>query len=65
MQIKWICPTAPTRPIALFGGFPSTACKLTEIPFSLYQIITQPGSLVIYVFHNSKGIKTVVLPALL
>ena len=28
MQIKWICPTAPTRPIALFGGFPSTACKL-------------------------------------
>ncbi|XP_057814582.1 uncharacterized protein LOC131028334 [Cryptomeria japonica] len=24
-NIKWICPTAPTRPIALFGGFPSTA----------------------------------------
>lgn len=27
MQIKWICPTAPTRPISIFGGFPSTACK--------------------------------------
>jgi len=26
-QIKWICPTAPTRPVALFGGFPCTACK--------------------------------------
>ncbi|GMJ07474.1 hypothetical protein like AT5G20060 [Hibiscus trionum] len=24
-NIKWICPTAPTRPITLFGGFPSTA----------------------------------------
>ncbi|XP_022144920.1 acyl-protein thioesterase 2 [Momordica charantia] len=24
-NIKWICPTAPTQPIALFGGFPSTA----------------------------------------
>ncbi|XP_022961061.1 acyl-protein thioesterase 2-like [Cucurbita moschata] len=24
-NIKWICPTAPTRSIALFGGFPSTA----------------------------------------
>ncbi|XP_021741649.1 acyl-protein thioesterase 1 homolog 1-like isoform X1 [Chenopodium quinoa] len=24
-NIKWICPTAPTRPISLFGGFPSTA----------------------------------------
>jgi len=27
MQIKWICPTAPTQPISIFGGFPSTACK--------------------------------------
>lgn len=24
-NIKWICPTAPSQPIALFGGFPSTA----------------------------------------
>ncbi|KAI7757673.1 hypothetical protein M8C21_003179 [Ambrosia artemisiifolia] len=24
-NIKWICPTAPTRPITLFGGNPSTA----------------------------------------
>ncbi|KAG5541061.1 hypothetical protein RHGRI_021071 [Rhododendron griersonianum] len=24
-NIKWICPTAPTRPCALFGGFPCTA----------------------------------------
>ncbi|PSR84480.1 Acyl-protein like [Actinidia chinensis var. chinensis] len=24
-NIKWICPTAPSRPISLFGGFPSTA----------------------------------------
>ncbi|CAI0389594.1 unnamed protein product [Linum tenue] len=24
-NIKWICPTAPTRPVTLFGGFPSTA----------------------------------------
>ncbi|KDP37131.1 hypothetical protein JCGZ_06187 [Jatropha curcas] len=24
-NIKWICPTAPTRPVALLGGFPCTA----------------------------------------
>lgn len=30
-QIKWICPTAPTRPVSVFGGFPSTACKLCVI----------------------------------
>ncbi|CAK9154343.1 unnamed protein product [Ilex paraguariensis] len=24
-NIKWICPTAPTRPVAIFGGFPSSA----------------------------------------
>ncbi|KAH9714892.1 Abhydrolase 2 domain-containing protein [Citrus sinensis] len=24
-QIKWICPTAPTRPVAILGGFPCTA----------------------------------------
>ncbi|CAI0629136.1 unnamed protein product [Linum tenue] len=24
-NIKWVCPTAPTRPVTLFGGFPSTA----------------------------------------
>ncbi|GAV72848.1 Abhydrolase_2 domain-containing protein, partial [Cephalotus follicularis] len=24
-NIKWICPTAPTQPMTLFGGFPSTA----------------------------------------
>uniref|UniRef100_A0A7N2KU12 Phospholipase/carboxylesterase/thioesterase domain-containing protein n=1 Tax=Quercus lobata TaxID=97700 RepID=A0A7N2KU12_QUELO len=24
-NIKWICPTAPTRPVRLFGGFPCTA----------------------------------------
>ncbi|KAK6941616.1 Phospholipase/carboxylesterase/thioesterase [Dillenia turbinata] len=24
-NIKWICPTAPTRPMTIFGGFPSTA----------------------------------------
>ncbi|CAN1215459.1 Acyl-protein thioesterase 2 [Linum perenne] len=30
-NIKWICPTAPTRPITMFGGFPSTACKFGYI----------------------------------
>ncbi|KAJ7956645.1 Acyl-protein thioesterase 2 [Quillaja saponaria] len=24
-NIKWICPTAPTQPVTIFGGFPSTA----------------------------------------
>ncbi|KAD4384522.1 hypothetical protein R6Q59_011354 [Mikania micrantha] len=24
-NIKWICPTAPTRPVTLFGGYPCTA----------------------------------------
>ncbi|KAL0330839.1 UNVERIFIED_CONTAM: Acyl-protein thioesterase 1 [Sesamum angustifolium] len=24
-NVKWICPTAPTRPVSLFGGFPCTA----------------------------------------
>ncbi|XP_024961385.1 acyl-protein thioesterase 2-like isoform X2 [Cynara cardunculus var. scolymus] len=24
-NIKWICPTAPTRPVALFGGLPCTS----------------------------------------
>ncbi|KAL8130475.1 hypothetical protein V2J09_019630 [Rumex salicifolius] len=27
LNVKWICPTAPTRPVTLFGGLPSTACK--------------------------------------
>lgn len=27
-QIKWICPTAPTRPVAIFGGYSCTACKI-------------------------------------
>ncbi|KAJ0579410.1 putative alpha/Beta hydrolase [Helianthus annuus] len=26
-NIKWICPTAPTRPVTVLGGFPCTACK--------------------------------------
>ncbi|KAI8544359.1 hypothetical protein RHMOL_Rhmol08G0290500 [Rhododendron molle] len=31
-NIKWICPTAPTRPVAMLGGFPSTAwCDVGEI----------------------------------
>ena len=34
MQIKWICPTAPTRPVALLGGFPCTACKNDRLVFS-------------------------------
>ncbi|KAH9760767.1 Abhydrolase 2 domain-containing protein [Citrus sinensis] len=25
LPIKWICPTAPTRPVAIFGGYPCTA----------------------------------------
>ncbi|XP_052184929.1 uncharacterized protein LOC127796683 [Diospyros lotus] len=24
-NIKWICPTAPTRPVAIYGGYPCTA----------------------------------------
>ncbi|KAK6914981.1 Phospholipase/carboxylesterase/thioesterase, partial [Dillenia turbinata] len=24
-NVKWICPTAPTRPVAILGGFPCTA----------------------------------------
>lgn len=39
LQIKWICPTAPTRPVALFGGFPCTACKI----FILESLITDLG----------------------
>ncbi|KAG6537694.1 hypothetical protein ZIOFF_002789 [Zingiber officinale] len=32
LQIKWICPTAPTRPVAMFGGFACTAWfDVTEI----------------------------------
>ncbi|PRQ39989.1 hypothetical protein RchiOBHm_Chr4g0431191 [Rosa chinensis] len=26
MEIKWICPTAPIKPISGFGGFPSINC---------------------------------------
>lgn len=36
MQIKWICPTAPIRPVALLGGFPCTACKIL-----LYNVYVQ------------------------
>jgi len=36
VQIKWICPTAPSRPISLFGGFPSTACEFNEPFLMLY-----------------------------
>lgn len=34
-NIKWICPTAPTRPVSLFGGFPSTAFKFAVGGFSM------------------------------
>ncbi|KAJ4826587.1 hypothetical protein Tsubulata_008536 [Turnera subulata] len=37
-NIKWICPTAPTRPVALFGGFPCTACKNLLIFAFFYSI---------------------------
>ncbi|KAI4379451.1 hypothetical protein MLD38_005747 [Melastoma candidum] len=31
-NIKWICPTAPTQPVTLFGGFPSTAwCDVGDL----------------------------------
>ncbi|CAM8882851.1 unnamed protein product [Rhodiola kirilowii] len=31
-NIKWICPTAPTRPVSLLGGFACTAwCDVAEI----------------------------------
>ncbi|WOG96638.1 hypothetical protein DCAR_0415974 [Daucus carota subsp. sativus] len=31
-NIKWICPTAPSQPITLFGGFPSTAwCDVSDL----------------------------------
>ncbi|XVF88150.1 hypothetical protein PTKIN_Ptkin19aG0026900 [Pterospermum kingtungense] len=33
--IKWICPTAPTRPVAIFGGYPCTAFKLEIDGFSM------------------------------
>ncbi|KAK9741818.1 hypothetical protein RND81_03G130700 [Saponaria officinalis] len=29
-NIKWICPTAPTRPVAFFGGFPCTSWSDVE-----------------------------------
>ncbi|RYR50016.1 hypothetical protein Ahy_A07g036564 [Arachis hypogaea] len=32
-QINWICPTAPTRPVAILGGFPCTAYgRLVALP---------------------------------
>ncbi|GJM89894.1 hypothetical protein PR202_ga06119 [Eleusine coracana subsp. coracana] len=34
-NIKWICPTAATRPVAAFGGFPCTALKLGIGGFSM------------------------------
>ncbi|KAG6484600.1 hypothetical protein ZIOFF_053121 [Zingiber officinale] len=34
-NIKWICPTAPTRPMAMLGGFPCTALKLGIGGFSM------------------------------
>ncbi|XP_041007922.1 acyl-protein thioesterase 1-like isoform X3 [Juglans microcarpa x Juglans regia] len=34
-NIKWICPTAPTQPITVFGGLPSTAFKLGVGGFSM------------------------------
>lgn len=47
LQIKWICPTAPTRPVALFGGFPCTACKNSLVYLSSgSKIITIKKSLV-------------------
>ncbi|XP_019058594.1 PREDICTED: acyl-protein thioesterase 2-like isoform X2 [Tarenaya hassleriana] len=31
-NIKWICPTAPSRPVSILGGFPCTAwCDVGEI----------------------------------
>ncbi|KAL5144921.1 Acyl-protein thioesterase 2 [Glycine soja] len=39
-NIKWICPTAPTRPVALFGGFPCTACKIQCLKFYIVHLKT-------------------------
>jgi hypothetical protein len=35
VQIKWICPTAPTRAVAAFGGFPCTACEFLNYVYDL------------------------------
>ncbi|URE12493.1 Phospholipase/Carboxylesterase [Musa troglodytarum] len=37
-NIKWICPTAPTRSVALLGGFPCTACNPPMVRLALLHL---------------------------
>jgi len=36
-QIKWICPTAPSRPVTSLGGFTCTACKISSLIWKLQE----------------------------
>ncbi|KAL4365646.1 hypothetical protein AHAS_Ahas07G0126900 [Arachis hypogaea] len=52
-QINWICPTAPTRPVAILGGFPCTAYgRLVALPakpcWRVYSLITGIDATVYY-----------------
>jgi len=41
VQIKWICPTAPTRPVTILGGFSCTACNIKQTPLLLLFILIE------------------------
>lgn len=58
MQIKWICPTAPTQPISIFGGFPSTACKCVCMEMLLIFLSYKfaIASLYLCIYVSTKGI---------
>ncbi|WVZ69735.1 hypothetical protein U9M48_018474 [Paspalum notatum var. saurae] len=52
-NIKWICPTAPTRPVAAFGGFPCTAYSETKMILSSLCILFEQ-ELILYFFSETE-----------
>jgi len=59
-QIKWICPTAPSRPVSVFGGFPSTACK-----FLCYFHVSTCARMLSYPFRKDHYMPEYTCPAML
>ncbi|XP_020966271.1 acyl-protein thioesterase 2 [Arachis ipaensis] len=52
-NIKWICPTAPIRPVKTLGGFTCTSCMLLYLYFSFLEIpLATKKNIYIYIILN-------------
>lgn len=57
IQVKWICPTAPTRPVTFLGGFACTACKLHKLTASfLSQKLDEHTEIYVHIYINIRRV---------